>query len=358
MYCDRLEKPAKKEGNGILNIKIDYSKLDSSVTVSPDSTYVEAKSELRVYNGYTNEDGEISFNNLISGLYTISFNKIYLNNRYIGGGGSINIMSSQTVDTVFTAFLIEPGIKINEIFAAWSQNDILYYHDQFIELYNASDDTLYLDGMIIVRGGGNVQACSDIDNDGQLENFVHAWRFPGKPVSKLYNRTKGDYPIYPHQFVILATDARDHTEYVPNSVDLSHADWEFVNKKDYADYDTPSVPNIICLRDDYSSDFMYAGTSDIILLCTGEDAVPDENSKYPLGVEDGIAIETIIDGVEYQSSSTSLKTLDSRVDKGFTGVGINSYSGKSMQRIMPGFDTNNSSIDFKILLKPTPGYQE
>jgi hypothetical protein len=89
-------------------------------------------------------------------------------------------------------------------------------------------------------------------------------------------------------------------------------------------------------------------TSDIVVIATGEDI------KW----EDGIDINTIIDGVEYQSSPHPInkKTLDPRVDRGYV-LSPPRYSGKSMQRKSPGFDTNDSSIDFEIIDKPTPGRQ-
>jgi hypothetical protein len=46
-----------------------------------------------------------------------------------------------------------------------------------------------------------------------------------------------------------------------------------------------------------------------------------------------------------------------RVDAGFGGVGLTRYSGYSIERKEPGFDTNNSTVDFVNLTRPTPGYQ-
>jgi len=67
-------------------------------------------------------------------------------------------------------------------------------------------------------------------------------------------------------------------------------------------------------------------------------------------------LNTVIDGVEYSINGNSIKLLTQRVDAGFAGVGLSRYSGKSVQRRQPGFDTNNSSLDFIILNQPTPGY--
>jgi hypothetical protein len=70
-----------------------------------------------------------------------------------------------------------------------------------------------------------------------------------------------------------------------------------------------------------------------------------------------IPIETILDGVEYSTNSDKLKELTTRVDAGFAGVGIPKYSGISIERRTPGFDTNNSRLDFVNIKPPTPGWQ-
>lgn len=84
-------------------------------------------------------------------------------------------------------------------------------------------------------------------------------------------------------------------------------------------------------------------------MATGEDTV----------WVDGIRIDTIIDGVEYQSNPPprNRKTLDPRVDRGYV-LSPPRYSGMSMQRRLPGFDTNDSRVDFEILPRATPGYQK
>jgi len=61
--------------------------------------------------------------------------------------------------------------------------------------------------------------------------------------------------------------------------------------------------------------------------------------------------------VEYSANGTKQKELTTRVDAGFAGVGISKYSGKSVERRLPGFDTNNSNLDFVNVDHPTPGYQ-
>jgi len=86
---------------------------------------------------------------------------------------------------------------------------------------------------------------------------------------------------------------------------------------------------------------------DVVLIADGSD----------LDYIDGMDIESVIDGVEYASFSTHLKDIEKEVDRGFGGVGLTKYSGQSLERVVAGFDSNNSTVDFEILDRPTPGYQ-
>jgi len=227
----------------------------------------------------------------------------------------------------------EPGLKINEIYYAGPPNDAFYWYDQFIELYNSSEDTVYLDGIIICRMGVF------------LENVTSIFQFPGEPL------TGREYPVPPGAFVVLAQDAIDHTNIpnfpLPESVDLSHADWEFKNSLDYGDPDNPDVPNINNIEEGCRLDFMISLLGDVILIADGSD------HNYL----DGIDIESVIDCVEYYANSDHIKEIEAELDRGFAGVGVIKYGGQSVERITAGFDSNNSSIDFINLSDPTPGYQ-
>ncbi|MCK4641590.1 MAG: DUF4876 domain-containing protein [Candidatus Marinimicrobia bacterium] len=227
----------------------------------------------------------------------------------------------------------ESGLKINEIYYTGPPNNFFYWYDQFIELYNSSVDTVYLDGMVVCRMGTF------------LESVTYIFQFPGEP---LIGR---EYPVPPDSFVVLAQDAMDHTNIpnlpLPESVDLSHADWEFRNSIDYGDFDNPDVPNIDNIEVGHRLDFMINLVGDVILIADGSD----------LNYLDGIDINSVIDCVEYHKSSDAMKEIEAELDRGFAGVGIIKYGGESIERISAGFDSNNSSIDFVILSSPTPGYQ-
>jgi hypothetical protein len=68
-------------------------------------------------------------------------------------------------------------------------------------------------------------------------------------------------------------------------------------------------------------------------------------------------LEQVVDGVEYLwEVGTFQPILNDVIDSGCV-VGLERWTGYSIERINPGYDTNNSSVDFVILNRPTPGSQ-
>jgi hypothetical protein len=220
-----------------------------------------------------------------------------------------------------------------------------YFHDQFLELYNNSDQTLYLDSLII----------ADLDGgfiDDSLLHCVHAYMFPGSGT---------DYPIGPGEFMVIAQDAIDHSLPPINSVNLENADFEYY-VSDKGDVDNPHVTNMIQIHHKYGVDFLYSVFNNALVVLKTDD-------PYRYGY-DGferllIPKRDVIDGVEYRANTSQVNTkyLDSGIDGGMTGD-IPSYSNKSVERRIESLiddriifmDNNNSSIDFIVLEIPTPGF--
>ncbi|MBL7135395.1 MAG: DUF4876 domain-containing protein [Candidatus Marinimicrobia bacterium] len=318
------------EGNYLPNIPVLLSTFDYNISTYIDTTdsaglanfepipYAEYKVNVKatvMFPAFDNPDSLVEFT--VVGACIVE-----------PGDGGIFI---DTLEVIASG--AESGLKINEIYAAGPPNDFFYWSDQFIELYNSSVDTVYLDGMVVCRMGKF------------LESVTYIFQFPGEPL------VGREYPVPPDSFVVLAQDAMDHTNIpnlpLPESVDLSHADWEFRNSVDYGDFDNPDVPNIDNMEVGHRLDFMINLAGDVILIADGSD----------LNYLDGIDINSVIDCVEYHSSSDAMKEIEAELDRGFAGVGIIRYGGQSIERISAGFDSNNSSIDFVILSSPTPGYQ-
>jgi hypothetical protein len=112
----------------------------------------------------------------------------------------------------------------------------------FIELYNNSDTTIYLDGKIVGSGFDillnmpPVQTCEAYEPlrvDPRGIWAIYWERFPG---------SGSDYPMAPGETVVIATDAIDHRPFAPTAPDLRGADFEF---RGPADVSNPGVPDMI-----------------------------------------------------------------------------------------------------------------
>jgi len=236
-------------------------------------------------------------------------------------------------------------LLINEILYAGSCASSFYFYDQFVELYNPSADTLYLDGIILTRQS------SAIDPNMEVVDYVraiYAFQFPGTPV------TGRDYPIAPGKFVVIAADAINHTISCATGYDLSGADWECYNPRS-GDYDNPDVPNLLSIHPTSTADYLISLAHNAVVIATGEEYSFDEYSPGSFYVI--LPLWTVIDGVEYSSNPALAKQLTVRVDAGFAGIGSVRYSARSTERMALGLDTNNSTNDFMLTTRATPGYQ-
>ncbi len=131
------------------------------------------------------------------------------------------------------------SLVISEFYSGGGTPEIQYGWDRFWELYNNSDTTIYLDGMLLGYAFGHfgsaLHTCAEQqpyreDPLGLVSRAFH--QFPGAGQ---------DHPIVPGQAVVIALDAVDHSQVHPTLPDLSHADFELEGA---ADTDNPDVPNM------------------------------------------------------------------------------------------------------------------
>jgi hypothetical protein len=342
--------PVAAEGNTIAKIVV----LGDTTVVGDTPAYAPLKnakviltSEYGVMVRFTDDKGILLLQGIPSSTYGITARLVhprYSNILLVGTSKNREIISGKVFeDTIKATQVANTGIAINEIYSGGPVNNIYFFFDQYIELYNYSDEIKYLDGMLVTRVTGTsdlgILPGEDFGNDGDIDGIGSISQFPGKPGEK-------NYPFYPKTFKVLAVTAINHQNSVATSIDLSKADWEFRNQYSTTDFDNPNVPNLLNLRPEKTSDFLISLSSDVIVLASGVDA----------NWVDGIDISTILDGVEYKSSTTGRKTLDMRVDKSFA-LSPPKYGGKSMQRREPGGDSNDGISDWEIISAPTPGRQ-
>ncbi len=294
---------------------------------------------------YTDNNGNLFLEGLPAATYNISARMSHPANPNIlivGNVRGVEVTPARiATDTIMASQIANTGIALNEIYCAGPVNNIFFFYDQFLELYNYGDEVKYLDGMLAMRVSGNSTGKgpgADEGDDGDIDGVTYIFKFPGKPGEQ-------NHPFYPHTFLVMVATAINHKNTVSTSYDLSHVDWEFYNQYSTSDFDNPNVPNLINIRSDRTVDFLINLVSDVIVISSGVDSV----------WEDGIDISTIIDGVQYKSSVTSSKTLDARVDKGYV-LSPPRYSGRSMRRREDGVDTNDGTLDWEMTTAATPGY--
>jgi hypothetical protein len=347
LACD--EKPVAVDGRSSITV---VAKMDTSSDATVQSivparnAQVIFTSEYGVRTRIADALGRTIVTNMPASVYAISVRAPHPIDPaifFVASKENIDLVASPAVaETLFLQPISASGLVINEIYTPGPVNNIFYFYDQFIELYNASNDVKYLDGLQVSRVSGNNEAGQhgpgyDERGDGQIQGVTYIFQFPGRPGGH-------QYPVQPRQFVVLAASAIDHRRMVSTSIDLSRADWEFYNQYSATDVDNPSVPNLLNQRSDRTVEFLINLVSDVIVVSSGADSV----------WQDGLRIDTILDAVEYHSSVTVRKTLDSRCDRSFA-LSPPRYSGQSMRRRSPGMDSNNSRFDFEITTVCTPG---
>ncbi len=322
---------------------------------------------------------------LISGTYTFrasasneEFNFIGTKTEMISGNATIEVAMEANVKQ-------ESGIIFKEVYYMGVPS--YYFHDAFYELVNNSNETQYLDGIIItsVAGGSWGTPSPWADAEGNLPDFypsgTHVMAFPGSGK---------DYPLEPGKSVVLAAKAIDHSsrelseEDEPSPVDLSHADWDLYVEGSQTDIDNPDVPNMLFLYKCGGFEFQCSvfGASVILAkLPEGQDlyafAADSSNIKMPEGGYSYalcIPAEYCIDAIQIPFFDESLLRYPTILPKDDAGYALYtgsddgewtsaSYTGRSLRRkcmlVTPERvfyqDTNNSANDFITIPTPTPG---
>lgn len=264
------------------------------------------------------------------------------------------------------------ALVIKEVYYTGSQTPSggTYFSDQFIELYNNSTDTLYLDSLLIADIYGNsgqinpTSLPTPFQSDADAVYASSIWRIPG---------TGRQHPLAPGGSAIIAQDGINHRT-DPNGnaaspVDLSTANWETYNERpDNRDLDAPGVPNL--------ERIYFTGGFDWLLTVFGPGVVifrhPDPSALQqvavpglPASFAPRIRIPNgfVVDAFEavQNGNSGSYKRLTAAVDGGFV-FAAGTYTSQSARRKVAATigarrvlqDTNNSTNDFVIITPPTP----
>nr|WP_321412702.1 DUF4876 domain-containing protein [uncultured Allomuricauda sp.] len=369
-----------------------------SVTVKYPDNYAEQLAqnvEVKVVNtlngketaNLTTAQGIASFTGITPGTYTVTASvslssseaealtgiaqEIQLN----GVSSNVNLMGGQEVPVDINLNGSPLGsLVFKEVYYTGSKtpSEGNYFSDQFIELYNNSTETIYLDNLYIadIYGVSGLINSSNVPTQFQDDqNNVYAnsvWKIPGSGT---------DHPLAPGESIVIAQDGVNHQleELNPNSpVDLSGADWETYNvRDDNRDADAPAVPNLERMYFTGGFDWLITVFGPGLVIFRTDDfdsleQVPYPDPEYADIFDPRIKIpnELVIDAFEAlkDSNSGSFKRIPVALDAGFV-YADDTYTAQSFRRKVATTiegrvvlkDSNNSTEDFEILDTPTPG---
>ncbi len=331
---------------------------------------------------YTDSTGHVSVTNLLPGFYRVAAYRVLAagqsdtSTRAFGGGFKTNLPA--TVELEMAADRAG-SLVVSELYSSGTRPvDLDYGWDGFFELYNNTDTTVYLDGMLwgwaLGRSGSALRTCDELrpfreDPMGLWSLEFH--QFPGAGT---------DYPVAPGQVVTVARDAVDHSIVHPALPDLSKADFELEGT---ADPDNPDVPNLptVGLGQNLLGHGMPISSSKVYFLAQPVDPTSLETAVIPGDIRWArIPADRVIDvvhgaGVNLDAASTLTLNQQCRwVNRSFDRLGWAFYRpggpggdlSVSLQRRVLRLteagrpilqDVNTSFVDFSVATR-SPGWIE
>ena len=369
------------------------------------------------YTATTNQSGIAEFSSVSPGNYVLSAYKLIEAAEYealtgIPTTNDVSFNASMEVNLKASGLqelTLETGrigdLVFKQIYYAGSDTrNGAMFRDQFIEIYNNSNEPIYADSLYSANSHANQ---ATVERGAETFNWSNSigMNAGGKDASKDFVYMENlfmipgsgkDHPIEPGKSLIIAATGLNHkAPYIDNSpdggkevvvldpsltVDLSQADFE-VYLQDYlrdqqepgtdfrpfkSDLDNPDVPNLKIIRGTGNEWVMDAtGREDFLIFRSSApiSSLPEfpdpETQEVTINTETYIQVpvELIIDAVEIMTPTTNKRTpkrLPSSLDGGPTFVTAGQYSSQSLIRKIAKRvgdriilqDTNNSAEDF------------
>lgn len=332
----------------------------------------------------TDNYGIASISDIIPGIYNIStiwemtgaeYRKLVKDDINIEDNVKISInisVMNQKIVTNEDLILnlntsILKSLLISKIYYSGTRDDMdkTYTVDSYVEIFNNSDDTTYIDGKYLALAESVSPAAYPAKDNPDSIYARQICRFPGKG---------NDYPILPGKSIVIAAkSARNHTLSASSSIDLSSADFEVKAIEGSGNPNVKMLPIISNSTNIQTLNLINGGPNAIFLFETDEDVL-SWPEVYQRGKTSGerfrrIHKSVVIDGVECLKNNVqsgpdiNTKRLHSEIDAGYTCISsVNGYNHESAERIISHFDndrfylkdSNNSLKDFEILTDPTP----
>lgn len=364
-----------------VTVKVNYPSTYSQQKASQVNVTITSVSDGSAKTGITGDDGQAVFPGVLPGSYNISVTRSLtaqqaqaltgVSQELVLNASSGNVTVNGTQDATFTLELqgtTAGSLLIKEVYYTGSKTAAggTYFSDQFVEIYNNSTDTLYLDSLCIGDAYGNSGLINPnslptpYNADNQHVYLSNVWRIPGKGK---------DHKLAAGQSIVIAQDGVNHKDALlnPNSpVDLSKADWETYNERpDGRDADAPGVPNL--------ERVYFTGGFDWLITVFGPGVVifkADFNSLEKVAIPGStqdprikVPNSAVIDAFEglKDAGSVAYKRIPAGLDAGFVNAD-DTYNMQSFRRKTAATingrkvlqDTNNSGTDFEKLSAPAP----
>jgi len=362
-------------------VKIDDSDVDAAAKAESYTVTLTNNSTSLSYT-VASENSIAVFEGLVPGVYsaTVSAETVVNGFRYIiaGSVNSENVIAQSTQVNVKVTATKASALIFKEIFyngttiktpeEAGDDYGETYFRDQFYEIYNNSNETVYADGLCLADNANSFAKYDfsiiytyPIDNPEKYLFVQTIWQIPGDG---------DDYPIKPGESIIVAQWATNHNDASlanGKSIDLSTAEFEAI-------LEAQTLWNGTVITDNAAINMArpvlagYAApqwlvsvySADIILF---KPSTPLKNEDFLVANESSttareIAISDVLDAVQWFEQETDFAEPSHRRLPTVLDAGCNflkSYSGKSIVRKKAGEredgtiiyqDTNNTSNDF------------
>ena len=232
-------KPAEPEK---VSVKVSVTLPDDITTVS-DEKYT--------FNNITTQQSE-SFTDaasisLLPGLYDLSYTATAslhdgIDAEVRAPRRSITVKEGTSVALEAFVNLATDDLIIEEIYFAGSLTGSAYQYsaDNYVKLYNNTDHVIYADGIAIFEttfmSVQKFEYSPDIRDEAVAVDAVYVVPGSGK-----------DCPVEPGKSLLIADNGMNHKEINENSIDLSHADFEWYDESmnpAFTDIDNPGVKNL------------------------------------------------------------------------------------------------------------------
>jgi len=368
----------------VVTVSVKYPSTYGQTAASGATVTLTSSSDGSVRTVAAASNGEAIFTDLLPGTYTFTASKSLsaseaqqltgINTAVTLNGVLNNAVITGGQNPVFQIQLqgsAVGGLVIKEVYYTGSRTPLngTYFSDQFVEIYNNSTDTLYLDSLCIADVFGNsglinpTSQPTPFANDPDHLYLNSIWQIPG---------TGKEHPLAPGKSIVIAQDGVNHQDELLNPaspVNLSNADWETYNERpDNRDADAPGVPNLRRVYFTGGFDWLITVFGPAIAIFKGDSSLlVQQTAEIPgsptLPARIKLPVNQVLDAFEAlrDGNSTSFKRIPVVLDAGFVAAD-DTYNKQSFRRKTSATingrrvlqDNNNSSADFEKLSAPTP----